>query len=260
MILFEELLEYLDKLMNFDPKIDITKVDPYMTNGLLVKGSEKIDKIGFAVSASKKIFELARDNGCQAIIVHHSFNLPKTNNYDPIFQNRIALLIKNEISLYGFHFLLDAHPLIGNNAEILKTIGAIPNAPYLHRGNPWGYSGKLPKPVPFSEITEKLAKHLSPRSVYYGFGPKNITKIVAVSGMGSPDVESMKKLIHDKTDLFITGEVHEWNRELFREAGINFIAGGHYHTEMFGIKALMEKVKKDLPHVATLWLDLVNEV
>ena len=246
--------------MNFDSKLDVEKIDPYMTNGLMVKGREKIDKISFAVSASVEIFKLAKQKNCQAIIVHHSFNLPKNNNYDEIFQKRISFLIKNDISLYGYHFLLDAHPDIGNNVSILKTIGAVPDKPYLHHGDPWGYTGIFSTPRSFAEIKSSLKSFLSPRSVYYDFGPRKINKVAAVTGKGAPSASTMTDLIKDKIDLYITGEVHEWNRELFREAGINFIAGGHYHTETIGIKALMEKIKQDLPQVTSLWLDLENEV
>ena len=260
MILIEELIFYLDKLMNFDPRLDPVRIDPFMTNGLLIKGNGKIERIGFAVSASEKLFAIAKENNCQAVVVHHSFNLPKNNNFDSIFQNRIAFLIKNNISLFGYHFLLDAHPIIGNNVEILKTIAAVPDKPYFHHGEPWGYSGLMTKSVSLSQITEKLSDFISPRSVYYGFGPKEIKKVVAVSGKGAPLASDMTQLIKDKIDLYITGEAHEWNRELFREAGINFIAGGHYHTEMFGIKALLEKLKKDLPQVTPVWLELENEI
>ena len=251
---------YLDELLFFSSQLDPHKIDPYMTNGLLVKGNEEVESIGFAVSASVEVFKLAKQNNCQAIIVHHSFNLPRNNNYDEIFQNRIGFLIKNNLSLFCYHFLLDAHPEIGNNVSILKTIGAKPEKPFIHHGDPWGYSGIFPNPAPLSEIKNRIKNMLSPRSVYYDFGPKQIKRVAAVSGKGAPLATSMTYLINDKVDLYITGEVHEWNRELFREAGINFIAGGHYHTEMFGIKALMEKIKKDFPQITPVWLDLPNEI
>jgi len=260
MISLNLLSTYLDELLNFDPKLDPEKIDPFMTNGLLVKGREKIEKIGFAVSASAELFKQAKQKSCQAIIVHHSFNLPKTNNYDHIFQNRIAFLLKNDISLFGYHFLLDAHPKIGNNVSILKTIGCIPDKPYFHQGDPWGYSGFYKNPLLFGQIKKLLSPLISPRSVFYGFGPEKIRKVVAVSGKGAPSVSAMTDLINQNIDLYITGEVHEWNRELFRESRINFIAAGHYHSECFGIKALMETLKVDLPQITPVWLDLVNEV
>jgi len=246
--------------MYFDPNLEVLKIDPFMTNGLIVKGEENIKKIGFAVSASVKLFTLAKQNNCQAIIVHHSFNLPKNNNYDYLFQNRIGFLIKNDISLFGYHFLLDAHPQIGNNVRILNTIQAKPDKPYLHHGNPWGYTGSFSSVKPLTEIKKSLKNFLSSRTIFYDNGPQEIRRVAAVSGNGAPAASDMNYLINDKIDLYITGEAHEWNRELFREAGINFIAGGHYHTECFGIRTLMEKVKKDLPQITPLWLDLENEV
>ena len=245
--------------MNFNA-FDLAKIDPYMTNGMMIKGSEKIEKIGFGVSASIELFKLAKVNNCQAIIVHHSFNFPQVNRYDQIFQNRISFLTKNEISLFGYHFLLDAHPEIGNNVSILKTIGAQPEQPFLHHSDPWGFTGIFKKAKRLTAIKESLKSYLSPRSVYYDFGPKEINKVVAVSGKGAPMASDMTSLLKDDVGLFITGEVHEWNRELFREAGINLIAGGHYHTECFGIKALMEKIKKDLRQITPIWLDLQNEI
>ncbi len=260
MTTLSQLQGYLDGYLNFDKKLDITKIDPYMTNGLMVRGKEEVKKIGFGVSASLALFEKARSTQCDALIVHHSFNFPSSNRYDTIFQNRIGYLIKNSISLFGFHFLLDAHPEVGHNAQIIKKIGAEPRKPYLHRGNPWGWTGEFVQAVNFSDIEGTLKPYLSKTSTIYNFGKKMIKKVVAVSGMGSPVPSDMHDLLEEGIDLFITGEVHEWNRELFREAKINFIAGGHYHTEVFGLQALMEKIREKFQKVEVVWLDLVNEI
>lgn len=260
MITLSVLQQFLDGYLNFDKKLDIAKIDPYMTNGLMVRGKEEIKKIGFGVSASLKLFEKARSAGCEALIVHHSFNFPSANRYDLIFQNRISFLIKNNISLFGFHFLLDAHPEIGHNVQIIKKIGADPLTPYLHRGNPWGWSGEFAQAVNFSDIERALKPHLSKTATIYNFGKSKIKKVVAVSGMGSPVPSDMHDLFKEGIDLFITGEVHEWNRELFREAKINFIAGGHYATEKFGLEVLMEKVKDHFPDIVAEWLEVGNEV
>ena len=258
MIKLGELKKYLDDFLLFDKILDVSKIDPYMTNGLMIEGREEVRKIGFGVSASLSLFEKAQEENCDTLIVHHSFNLPDYNHYDSIFQHRIAFLIKNNISLFGYHFLLDAHPEIGNNVEILKTIKAKPTHPYFHQGQPWGWIGEYENDMSLNEIVEILKPHLSKRTVVYEFGRKDIKRVVAISGMGSP--RDMQELLEKDIDLYITGEVHEWNRELFREAGINFIAGGHYATEVFGVKALMEKVKEQFPIVEVEFLDLPNEI
>ena len=125
MITLNQLHTYLDEYLMFDKKLDIEKIDPHMTNGLMVKGKEEIKKIGFGVSASLSFFERAKEHFYDALIVHHSFNFPPSNRFDRIYQERISYLIKNNTSLFGYHFLLDAHPEIGNNVEILKKIGEL---------------------------------------------------------------------------------------------------------------------------------------
>lgn len=256
----QRLLDFFDSYLIFDPKMDLSRIDPYMTNGLLVKGKEEVKTIGFAVSASIALFEKAKEAGCDAIIVHHSFNLPPFNRYDQVFQNRLGFLIQNGISLFGYHFLLDAHPQIGNNVQILKTIGAAPVQPYSLHGEPWGWIGELEKPQSFAEVMKQLQPHLSPQTVLYEFGPKIIRRVAAVSGKGAPTGGGMQELLDKTIDLYITGEAHEWNRELFREAGIHLIAGGHYATEVFGVKALMEKVQQKFSAAKTVWVDLPNDI
>lgn len=260
MITLSQLQIYLDGYLNFDKKLDIPKIDPYMTNGLMVRGKEEIKKIGFGVSASLTLFEKAVNAKCEALIVHHSFNYPPFNRHDEIFQNRFGFLVKNEISLFGFHFLLDAHPEVGNNVEILKVIGAKPTKQFFHQGNPWGWIGEMEKETTLKAITLQLQPFFSKRTVIYKTSDTIIKKIVAISGKGAPLASAMQELTNEKIDLYITGEVHEWNRELFREAKINFIAGGHYATEVFGVKALMEKVKDYFPNVEGKWLEVENEV
>lgn len=260
MIALSALQKFLDDYLYFDKKIDISKIDPYMANGLMVSGKDKVEKIGFGVSASLSLFKKAKDVKCDAIIVHHSFNLPPFNRYDGIFQNRFGFLVKNEISLFGYHFLLDAHPEVGNNVQILRAIGAKPVNPFFHHGDPWGWIGELNTDEKLNNVEERLKPYISKRSVVYPFGPSKIKSIVAISGKGAPISSAMQGLIDEKVDLYITGEAHEWNREMFREAGINFIAGGHYATEEFGVKALMEKVKEKYPHISTEWLEVYNEV
>ena len=260
MISLTILKDYLDNYLYFDKNLKVEKIDPYMTNGLMVKGKEDVAKIGFGVSASLALFEKAKQEKCDAVLVHHSFNLPAFNRYDSIYQGRIGFLIKNEISLFGYHFLLDAHPEVGHNAVILKTIGAKPAKPYLHRGDPWGWIGEFDKEIDFSIIEKKLQPFISKRSIVYPFGKSGVKHVVAISGKGAPVAGDMYDLNEQKIDLFITGEAHEWNRELFREAKINFIAGGHYATEKLGLKALMEKLRNHFPNIEIEWLELTNEV
>lgn len=258
MIDLDKLNSTLTDIMLYDKNLNLTQIDTHMPNGLQVKGSEKIEKVGFGVSASLELFKLALKKGCQALTVHHGINLPPSHCHDTLYQNRMSFLTDNKISLFGYHFLLDSHPEIGHNAEIIKAVGGIPTKPYFSQGVPWGFEGKL-EGISLEKIVQTLQPRLSPKTMVYEFGPKIIKKIAVVSGSGAPYSGDMQYLIDNRIDLYITGENSEWIRELFRESKINFIAGGHYYTERFGLLAL-EKSLKDKLKIETEFIELENEI
>jgi len=258
MITLTHLHNFLTEFMVYDKNQVVSAIDPYMANGLMVKGSESITKVGLAVSASIEVFKKAKEKKCQALIVHHSFNFPSTNRYDELFHQRYAFLVKNNLSLFGYHFLLDSHPKIGHNAEIIRAIGGKITKPFLHGGQPWGYIGEL-KSVALTKILNLLKPKLSPTTVIYPYGNKNIKTVVAVSGRGTPIPPDIQWMIDNHIDLYITGENSEWIREIFREIKINFIAGGHYHTERFGILALQKIIDQKLK-VKTEFIEHENTV
>lgn len=258
MITLTKLQEFLNDLMFYDKDLPVSTIDPHMANGLVYKGEEKIDKIALAVSASLEVFRKAKESGCQALIVHHAFNFPPGVRYDKLFQERYSYLVKNNFSLFGYHFLLDSHPKIGHNVLIIKKLGGKVEKPFLHGGAPWGYFGTVNN-LSIDQVKNIFEKDFSPDMTVYPYGPKEIKRVVAISGRGTPIPPDIQYLLDKKVDLFITGENSEWIREIFREVGIHFIAGGHYHTERFGILAL-EKILKEKLGVETEFIELENNV
>ncbi|MBI2410268.1 MAG: Nif3-like dinuclear metal center hexameric protein [Candidatus Kerfeldbacteria bacterium] len=228
-------------------------------NGLQTRGLGEVTHVGFGVSASMELFRLAHESGCDALVVHHGLFIPP-RNLDRLTYNRLAYLIQNNIALWSAHYLLDAHPEIGNNAQIIAAVGGKIVEPYIAGSRaPWGYIAELPQPQSLAALVDRLAPRFSPDKIIYDFADKPIERFVCVSGKGGPSAEDMEQLAKNGVQLYITGEIHEWHREQFREFGISCIAGGHYHTETFGLQALQPIVEKKLD-VKTTWLDLVNNV
>ena len=60
-------------------------------------------------------------------------------------------------------------------------------------------------------------------------------------------------------DAFLTGEPKENVMADAREAGIHFIAAGHYATETFGVRRLGDWLQERFG-VDHLWLDIPNPV
>jgi dinuclear metal center YbgI/SA1388 family protein len=228
--------------------------DP-LYNGAQTWGGAEVKKVGFAVSSNLATFTLAAEQGCDALIVHHGLWLP-AKQLDRITYDRLAFLIKYDMMLWSAHFVLDAHPTLGNNAQLLQTIGISEHKAWNSVGVPWGRAGKFENPKQLSEMMTTLQPHLSSRTLLYDFGPTVITTVVSVSGAGAPN--DFNELRNTGVDLFITGEVNERHQELAREAGINLLAGGHYHTEKFGVQALMPVVASW--GLETVWLEVENQV
>ncbi|MFC1598083.1 Nif3-like dinuclear metal center hexameric protein [Patescibacteria group bacterium] len=252
----------------FDAKMkELVFVDellPYINedviyNGMLTRGKEEIGTVGFAVTATLDVFEAAKEKGCNALVVHHGIKFAD-KHLDRVSYGRFTWLVKNDITLWQSHFAIDAHPELGNNAQILLALGIKDTEPYLFHGEaPWGRVGEFEEARPFSEIIDQLYPQLSSELTMYDYGKPDVKRVVCVSGKGAPYDSDMDLLIEDGVDLYITGEVHEWNRNCFKEAGINFLAGGHYHTETFGVRAVQERVEQEMG-LKTVWLDFPNPV
>jgi len=255
MIRLEELMAFLTQYMG-DAEV-AARVDPHMANGLQVRGREEVNTIVTGVSASLRFFEEAVARGADALIVHHSLNMPASIHFDTIFSRRLRYLWEHELSLIGYHYLLDSHPEVGHNAQIIKALGGHLSQPYPPDG--WGWVGEIAGGAERDALLLRCAELFSQEGVQYPFGPERVHRVVALSGAGAPRPGEMEWLIQHQVELFITGEPREWSRELFREAGISFVAAGHYHTERIGIQALTELLQRRLD-VRVAFLDLPNPV
>ncbi len=255
MVTLDHLVSFLDTLMGNSSQVE--RVDSHMANGLQVRGRDKVEVVVTGVSASLRFFEEALRMGADALVVHHSLNMPAGIHFDRIFLRRLHFLLDHSLSLIGYHYLLDSHPELGNNAQIIKQLGAQPVAPYTTDG--WGWVGEFPTPVDREHLFARCSDIFLQPGVQYAFGPKYVKRMVALSGSGAPRAGEMEWLITQRVDLFVTGEPREWCRELFREAGINLVAAGHYPTERLGILALSEVLRRELD-ITVHFLDLHNPV
>jgi dinuclear metal center YbgI/SA1388 family protein len=247
-----DLVSFLSDFMG-----DAGRKDTYMPNGLQVRGREEVKLLATGVSASLRLFEEAVARGADALLVHHGINLPPGQLLDTIFTQRVRFLLEHDLSLIAYHYLLDSHPQVGHNVLILRGLGARPTEPYGEGGGGW--YGEFEKPVALEHLAQECERMFGPLRASYLFGPAEVRRVVALSGKGAPSSGDMEGLIREGVDLYVTGEPHEWNRELFREARISFVAGGHYNTEKLGVLALGEVIGERFD-VEVEFLDLPNEV
>jgi dinuclear metal center YbgI/SA1388 family protein len=254
-IILDDLTRFLNDYMGYSTSV--ARIDAHMANGLQVRGREEVQTIVTGVSASMRFFEEATALEADALVVHHALNMPACIHFDHIFSNRLRYLMQHRLSLFGYHYLLDCHPEIGNNVQIIKALGGKPVEPYLEDG--WGWTGRIQGGAERDRVLARCTSLFLQQGVQYPFGSQRVENLVVLSGSGAPRSKEMEWLIQNKIDLFITGEAREWTREMFREAHISFVAGGHYHTERMGIQALSDVLRRELD-VSVKFLDLPNPV
>ncbi|MCL2832447.1 MAG: Nif3-like dinuclear metal center hexameric protein [Treponema sp.] len=212
-----------------------------------------ITKIAFAVDASLETFKRAAGAGAGMLFVHHGLFWGKSERLIGGYRDRIKFLLDHNLCLYGVHLPLDQHPVLGNNAVLAKLLGLENMEPFgLYRGHKIGYKGSLSKPLTTEEAAAKIGFMGRPPLGIYSFGKKiNVTAAVVSGGAA----EEMQQALEEGVDLFITGEISHsfYNQAL--EGKLNYIAGGHYSTEVWGVRSIMEETEKQL-HIDTEFIDV----
>jgi dinuclear metal center YbgI/SA1388 family protein len=214
-------------------------------NGLQVDNDGgDIQKIAFAVDASLETFKRAAQGGAGMLFVHHGLfwgtPLPLRGNH----RRRIQFLLEHNLALYAVHLPLDQHPTLGNNAGLVELLGIENPEPFgLYHGRKIGYQGKLKTPLTIEEAVNRIAFQGNPPLGVYPFGEGENRTCAVVSGGGA--AEAMEAL-EEGIDLYITGETsHEIYHQIL-EGHINMISGGHYATEVWGVRRVMERCAAEL--------------
>ena len=236
-----ELAAHLDARLNtaeFSAK-DIS------LNGLQVAASKKpVKKAAFAVDACMESIRRAAAAGADVLVVHHGLFWGAPLAITGAHYGRVKALLDADMALYAAHIPLDAHPELGHNACIARAIGLDPSSikPFGEwRGMVIGRMGCFAQEETLDSVLAKLFTNGEKPAHLLPFGPKSMRTAGVVSGGGGGD---LAQAIDAGLDLFITGEIgHEQYHEAL-EAGISVIAGGHYQTEVFGLKALAKELSQ----------------
>ena len=247
-----------DKIIDFiDGYLDGKNIKDASWNGLQAEGAPEVKKIAFGVSASLECIKRAAISGADMLIVHHGLLWGKAQPFKGPFKQKLELLFKSGMSLAAWHLPLDKHPVAGNNARILKMLGAKQLKPFgVHDGMSIGFKGVFPGGKNIDTVINALTGGLGSDILGFRFGAKTIKTLGVVSGGAA---SMFTQAIEAGLDLYITGEVSEFVQETARENATNFISAGHYNTEKPGVQALAELLKAKFK-VKTEFIDVPNPV
>jgi dinuclear metal center YbgI/SA1388 family protein len=230
----QDAIEFLDRLL------DAPTFSDYGPNGLQVPGADQITKVATGVSASVELAERAAAAGAQLLLVHHGlFWSGMPQHVDRALYRRLKPLFDHDIGLAAYHLPLDAHPEHGNNALIAEGLGAVDAEGFAdHEGRSIGVRARFDGDgIAADELRARVQRLTDREPLHLAFGPDRVRTIGIVSGGGASYLDDA---IAAGLDAFVTGEPAERVMTQAREAGIHFVAAGHYATETFGIRRLGE--------------------
>ena len=209
-------------------------------NGLQIENSGRVTRLGAAVDVSTRVLTKAAEKNVDLLIVHHGLFWPGLQPVTKSLRRQLQLAFENDIALYSAHLPLDVHRKIGNNAQLVAALGLKSAQPFLEeRGQPVGL--KMRVAIPRAELVRKLRKALNGLVKVFDFGPKQTRAIGIVTGAAGSEIY---RVAQEDIDTFITGEAPHWAAVAAEELGMNLLIGGHYATEIFGVKALAAHLSK----------------
>ena len=226
----EKILTWLDRTLRASDFDDVSN------NGLQIEVCDRpITTVAFAVDASVSAVEAAAKAEAELLVVHHGISWGGgIRRIAGGVGAVVRAAIGSKVAVAAYHLPLDAHPTLGNNAQIAKLLklGDVRPA-FRYHGNVIGLTGVLKQPA-------ALAALGAGEDVVSLKGP---LKLGVCSGGAGEFAEEAKRL---GCDLYLTGEAN-WGDVIAAEnCGMKMICAGHYETEVFGISAVARAMAREL--------------
>ena len=224
----KELIDYTGQIL------EVKRFRDYCPNGLQVEGRQEVRSIVTGVTASMALLESAREAGADMVLVHHGYFW---RNEDPrvvgIKHKRLRFLLTHEINLAAYHLPLDAHPELGNNAQLARLLGLNVEGVAGEQSLVW--HGSLPIAESLWDFQQRLGGVLQRQPQVVGDLKRQVRRVAWCTGAAQQYLETAIAL---GVDVFVSGEISEQTVHLARESGVSYIAAGHHATERYGVRAL----------------------
>ena len=187
-----------------------------------------VARVAFAVDASLRAVRAAADAGAQLLVVHHGISWGGgIRRLAGGVYEVVRAAMDADLAIYACHLPLDAHPTLGNNAQLAKAL-------------------KL----------KKLRPAFAWHGHVLGLVGETASETVGLCSGGAGDFAAEAKRLG--CDVFVTGEA-DWGEVVAAEnCGMKMLCCGHYETEVWGVRALCAALRKSL-RLATIDLTAQTE-
>lgn len=220
--------------------LDINRFRDYCPNGLQVEGRSQVSHIVSGVTASQALLEAAVERGADMVLVHHGyFWRGEDARIIGTRQRRIRTLLAHDMNLFAYHLPLDAHPVMGNNAQLGQRLGFTDEGRFGEQDLGWlGRSGART----VAELAAIVSTALGREPMIIGDPSQPVTTVAWCTGAAQ---NALSDAIAAGASVYLSGEISEPTVHLARESGVAYLACGHHATERYGVQALGEHLAEE---------------
>jgi putative NIF3 family GTP cyclohydrolase 1 type 2 len=223
-----------------------------------------VKKIGWAVDADMESIRKAGKEKVDFLVVHHGLFWGSSALDRKIRAKRIREAKKLGVAIYSSHLPLDAHPELGNSIGLLRALGL---GKWKRKrfgramGREIGYKveggsmrlGELVKRLALlrSGHAGRVGSFAGLESSFAGLASR--VKVVAAGsvvcrkiGIVTGGFGDLDQVVKAGLDTLITGEADYPTEVKAGELGINMVLGGHWETEVFGVRELATRIRAQM--------------
>ncbi len=228
MISRDELASYLAQLLEVDRFAD------YGPNGLQVEGRPQVELIVSGVTANQALIDAAVARGADAIVVHHGlFWRGQDGRVTGWMKKRLKTLLGADINLYAYHLPLDAHPTLGNNAQLGQLLDLADDGRFGDKS--LGWTGSIGAPMSLADFAAQVGRCMTRVPLVVPGDGRMIRRVAWCTGGAQGYFEAA---IAAGVDVYLSGEISEPQAHYARESGVAYLALGHHASERYGAAAL----------------------
>ena len=232
-------------LQAFDALLQPERFRDYGPNGLQVEGKPRVRKLVSGVTASRALIEAAITAQADAIFVHHGlFWRGQDGRVTGWMKERLRLLLAHDINLYAYHLPLDAHPELGNNAQLGVKLGLQAQDRFGEQDLGWLGGAADGQAYADGAALARAVEQALGRTVTLVDGKRSAIKKIAWCTGGAQGY--FEAAIAAGADAYLTGEISEPQAHYARECGVAYLACGHHASERYGAPAVAAHVAGQL--------------
>ncbi|WP_292460188.1 Nif3-like dinuclear metal center hexameric protein [Methanothermococcus sp.] len=243
----QDIIEFIEKFAPQELAIEGDNIGLQVGDEISLKN---IEKIAMALDPSLNVVKKAKEEKIDFLFTHHPILKDPTRTFTGLIYKKLKILMENNIILYSAHTNLDICKNGLNDA--LVDLYKLKDVKYLYEnglGRIGTYDGT------FEELLNITKEHITKNPTIVNSNAvkdKEILKVAILSGYGL----SQKSItyVSELADVYISGDLTHHSKILAEDLGLCLIDGGHYGTEVYGLK-LFKKYMEDALNIKIISLD-----